>query len=98
MDFFRWNTAGCGFDRNDEGERAATTAKGYLAMRAAMRERMTRERMISITALLVISIGFLVPKAAAQSDRYPKMGAMEAAQAHELEPDLRIRVVIFFSK
>jgi hypothetical protein len=50
--------------------------------------------MISITALvLVISIGFLVPKAATQSDKYPKMAAMEAAQAHELEPDLRIRVV-----
>jgi hypothetical protein len=32
--------------------------------------------MISITALvLVISIGFLVPKAAAQSDKYPKMAA-----------------------
>jgi hypothetical protein len=38
-------------------------------MRAA-----TRERMISIMALvLVISIGFLVPKAAAQSDKYSKM-------------------------
>ena len=32
-----------------------------------------RERMISITALgLVISIGFLVPKAAAQSDKSVK--------------------------
>ena len=38
-------------------------------MRAA-----TRERIISIMALvLVIGIGFLVPKAAAQSDKYPKM-------------------------
>ena len=38
-------------------------------MRAA-----TRERMISIMALvLVISICFLVPKAAAQSDKYSKM-------------------------
>ena len=38
-------------------------------MRAA-----TRERMISIMALvLVISIGFRVPMAAAQSDKYSKM-------------------------
>jgi hypothetical protein len=38
-------------------------------MRATM-----RERIISIMALvLVISIGFLVPKAAAQSDKYSKM-------------------------
>jgi hypothetical protein len=38
--------------------------KDYLAMRAA-----ARERMISIMALvLIISIGVLVPKAAAQSD------------------------------
>jgi energy-converting hydrogenase Eha subunit F len=42
-------------------------------MRAA-----TRDRMISIMALvLVISIGFLVPKAAAQSDKYPKMAPVE---------------------
>ena len=42
-------------------------------MRAA-----TRERMISIMALvLVISIGFLVPKAAAQSDKYSKMAPVE---------------------
>ena len=34
----------------------------------------TRERMISITSLvLVIGICFLVPKTAAQSDEYPKM-------------------------
>src|ERR1700730_247110 len=60
------------FSLNDEGERAAT-AKGYLAMRAA-----PRERMISITALvLVISIGFLVPKAAAQSDKYSKMAPVD---------------------
>jgi hypothetical protein len=45
-------------------------------MRAPTRERMMRERMISIMAwgstimMLVISIGFLVPKAAAQSDKY----------------------------
>lgn len=38
-------------------------------MRAPTTERMIKERMISITSLvLVISIGFLVPKAAAQSD------------------------------
>ena len=52
-------------------------------MRAATRERMTSERMISIMArggtimLLVISIGFLVPKAAAQSDKYSKMAPVE---------------------
>ena len=47
-------------------------------MRASMRERMTRERMISITALvLVIRIGFLVPKAAAQSDKYSKMAPVD---------------------
>ena len=34
--------------------------------------------MISITSLvLVISIGFLCPKAAAQSDKYPKMAPVE---------------------
>ncbi len=38
------DTSSGGFERNDEGERAAT-AKGYLAMRAA-----TREKMISIMA------------------------------------------------
>src|ERR1700692_4320903 len=43
--------------------------KGYLAMRL---------RMISIMALvLVISIGFLVPKAAAQSDKYSKMAPVD---------------------
>jgi len=42
-------------------------------MRAA-----TRERIISIRALvLVISIGFLAPKAAAQSDRYSTMAPVE---------------------
>ncbi len=38
-------------------------------MRPAMRERMM--------LVLVISIGFLVPKAAAQSDKYPKMAPVE---------------------
>jgi hypothetical protein len=38
----------------------------------------TRERMIRIMALvLVISIGFLVPKAAAQSDKYSKMAPVD---------------------
>src|SRR5262245_10374819 len=37
----------------------------------------TRERTISIALVLVISIGFLVPKAAAQSDKYPKMAPVE---------------------
>ena len=42
-------------------------------MRAA-----TRERMISIMALvLVISVGFLMPKAAAQSDKYSKMAPVD---------------------
>ncbi len=51
-------------------------------MRAPTRES-TRERMISIMArggtimLLVISIGFLVPKAAAQSDKYSKMAPVD---------------------
>src|SRR5208282_3441674 len=46
-------------------------------MRAPMREG-TRERMISFIGLvLVIGIGFLVPKAAAQSDRYPKMAPVD---------------------
>src|SRR5712692_8460527 len=49
------------------------TAKGDIAMRAAM-----GERMISIMALvLLISIGFLVPNAAAQSDKYSKMAPVE---------------------
>ncbi len=38
------DTSSGGLERNDEGERAAT-AKGYVAMRGA-----TRERMISIMA------------------------------------------------
>ena len=38
----------------------------------------TRERMIGITALvLVISIGFLVPKAAAQPDKYSKIAPVD---------------------
>jgi hypothetical protein len=38
----------------------------------------TRERMISIMALvLVIGICFLVPKAAAQSDKYPQMAPVD---------------------
>jgi hypothetical protein len=42
-------------------------------MRAA-----TRKRMISIIALvMVISIGFLAPKAAAQSDKYSKMAPVD---------------------
>jgi hypothetical protein len=46
-------------------------------MRAAARES-TREIMISIMALvLVISIGFLLPKAAAQSDKYSNMAPVD---------------------
>jgi hypothetical protein len=43
----------------------------------------TRERMISIMAwgctilVLLISIGSLVPKAAAQPDKYPKMAPID---------------------
>ena len=60
-----------------ESEQAAT-AKGYLAMRAAMKARMMTERMISIMALVpIISICFLVPKAAAQSDKYSKMAPVD---------------------
>ena len=43
-------------------------------MSAPANERMMTERMTRIMGLvLVISIGFLVPKAAAQSDKYPEM-------------------------
>lgn len=38
----------------DEIHRAAATAKGYLAMRPAMTERMIKQRMISITALVLV--------------------------------------------
>ena len=41
-------------------------------MRAGARERMIRI-MATIMLVLVISIGFLVPKAAPQSDKYSKM-------------------------
>jgi YCII-related domain-containing protein len=56
-----WNnrdTSSGGFERNDQGERAAT-AKGHLAMRAA-----TRERMISIMArgLVQWSMIFWMPR------------------------------------
>ena len=56
MDLDRLRYGRLRFERNDEGERAAARAKGYLAMRAA-----TRKRMISIMALvLVTSICFRV--------------------------------------
>jgi hypothetical protein len=42
-------------------------------MRAALRERMIR----IMALVLVISIGFLVPKAAAQSDKYSKMAPVD---------------------
>jgi hypothetical protein len=46
-------------------------------MRAATRES-PRERMLRIMALLlVIGIGFLVPKSAAQSDKYSKMAPVD---------------------
>jgi hypothetical protein len=46
-------------------------------MRAPTRDS-TRETMIRVAALvLVISSGFLVPKAAAQSDKYSKMAPVD---------------------
>lgn len=46
-------------------------------MRAVTRVA-TRDRMISIMALvLVIGIGFIEPKAAAQSDKYSKMAPVD---------------------
>ena len=61
------------YDPPKEGEAMARDIDTLNAMRAA-----TRERMISIVALmLVISIGFLVPKAAAQSDKYSKMAPVD---------------------
>jgi hypothetical protein len=56
-------------------------------MRAPMRES-TRERMIGITALvLAIGIGFLVPKAAAPSDKYSKMAPVDQ---HSMEKNAEI--------
>jgi hypothetical protein len=46
-------------------------------MRAAKREKMISVRMIGIMALVVISVGFPVPKAAAQSDKYSKMAPVD---------------------
>ena len=52
-------------------------------MRAAMKEMM-KERMIGIMALvLVISIGFLVPKAAAQLDKHSKMAPVDQIRPFE---------------
>jgi hypothetical protein len=48
------------------------------ATRESARERMIRKKMIRIIALvLVVSIGFLVPQAAAQSDKYSKMAPVD---------------------
>jgi hypothetical protein len=47
------------------------------ATRESARERMISKRMMSITALVLISICFLVPKAAAQSDKYSKMAPVD---------------------
>ena len=47
-------------------------------MGAATRKRMVSMRMIRVMALvLVIGICFLVPKAAAQSDKYSKMAPVD---------------------
>src|SRR5258707_6351031 len=57
--------------------------KARITRARVMTERMIREKMISIMAwgctilVLLISIGFLVPKAAAQSDKYPKMAPVD---------------------
>lgn len=60
-------------DVNEIMRERAATAKGHLAMSAA-----TRERMISSMALvLVISTGFLMPKAAVQSDKYSKIATVD---------------------
>ena len=41
------------------------------------RERMLRERMIGIRVIRILSIGFLAPKAAAQSDQYSKRAPVD---------------------
>jgi hypothetical protein len=47
-------------------------------MSVTRKARVKTERMIGIMALvLVISMGFLVPRAAAQSDKYPKMALVD---------------------
>ena len=57
--------------------------KARITRARVMTERMIREKMISIMAwgctilVLLISIGSLVPKAAAQSDKYPKMAPVD---------------------
>ncbi len=57
--------------------------KARITRARVMSERMIREKMISIMAwgctilVLLISIGSLVPKAAAQSDKYPKMAPVD---------------------
>ncbi len=57
--------------------------KAGITRARVMTERMIREKMISIMAwdctilVLLISIGSLVPKAAAQSDRYPKIAPVD---------------------
>ena len=59
--------------------------KARITRARVMTERMIREKMISIMAwgctilVLLISIGSLVPKAAAQSDRYSKMAPKPAS-------------------
>jgi hypothetical protein len=57
--------------------------KARITRARVMTERMIREKMISIMAwgctilVLLISIGSIVPKAAAQSDKYPKMASVD---------------------
>src|SRR5258708_38949925 len=67
----------------DEGGQGERKMKARITRARVMAERMIREKMISIMAwgctilVLLISIGSLVPKAAAQSNKYPKMAPVD---------------------
>src|SRR5258708_31281095 len=67
----------------DEGGQGERKMKARITRARVMTEGMIREKMISIMAwgctilVLLISIGSLVPKAAAQSDKYPKMAPVD---------------------
>jgi len=67
----------------DEGGHGGKKDEARITRARVMTERMIREKMISIMAwgctilVLLISIGSLVPKAAAQSDKYPKMAPVD---------------------
>src|SRR5258708_24328294 len=67
----------------DEGGQGERKMKARITRARVMTERMIREKMISIMAwgctilAPLISIGSLVPKATAQSDKYPKMALVD---------------------